>query len=191
MYRLIYIILVAGLLSCSKDESTPPPPAEIPDILNGDIAAITVEPIDITTPDKAHLLILVQNTLYKVNFDASPQAQSNALITFATDTILSEFSREFANLGEDEVAYNPLNPNDVTISFNDGRKVFGRFTVGTTFGGIFGRDLIAQWRVQNDPSKPNAKAKTDLMNFVKFYADKDGDGPETDPIYLTVSITKQ
>lgn len=184
-------MLLVGLISCSKDETTPPPPPEIPNILNGDITTITVNPIDIVTPDKATLLISVQNSLYKVDFNASEQAQSNAVINFATDTILSEFSREFANLGMDEIAYNPLNPNDVTITFNDGRKVFGRFTIGTTFGGTFGRNLIEQWREPNDPSKPNQKAKTDLLNFIQLYGDRDGAGPETDPTYLSVTITRQ
>lgn len=191
MYRLICVVLLSGLLSCSKDDDAPLPPEEIPNLLNGDVTTITVEPIDISTPDKANFLINVQNVLYKVTFNAVEQSASNATIVFATDSILSEFSREFADLGDDVLAYNPLKPNDITIAFTDGRKVFGQFTVGTSFGGTFGRDLIAQWRTPNDPSKPNNKAKTDLMNFVKLYEDKDGAGPETDPIYLSVTIKKQ
>lgn len=191
MYRLICVVLLSGLLSCSKDDDTPLPSEEIPDLLNGDVTAITVEPIDITTPDKANFLINVQNVLYKVTFNAVPQAESNATIVFATDSVISEFSREFADLGDDIVAYNPLKPNDLTIAFTDGRKVFGQYTVGTSFGGTFGKDLIAQWRTPNDPSKPTDKAKTDLMNFVKRYKDKDGEGPETAPTYLSVSIKKQ
>src|SRR5205814_10086186 len=119
------------------------------------------------------------------------QSQSNAILSFASDTILRDDSREFANLGKDAIAYNPVGPNEITISFNDGRKIFGWFDPNTSFGGDFGQDLISKWRDPTDPAKPNQKAKDDISKFVKFYSDIDGPGPGVTPVYLLVRVSKQ
>jgi hypothetical protein len=160
-------------------------------MINGPILEVKVTPLNITTPDKGSLLISMNNTVYKVEFNATAQSQSNATLSFATDTILRDVSREFANLGKDAVAYNPVGPNEITVRFNDGRKVFGRFNDYTSFGGDFGQALISTWRDPNDPAKPNQKAKDDISKFVKLYSDIDGPGPGTSPVYLLVQISKQ
>jgi hypothetical protein len=128
-----------------------------------------------------------------VEFNAVPQAQSNATLRFATDTIIRDESREFANLGKDAVAYNPVGPNEITIEFavGSGKRIFGTFTPGSSFGGTFGEALISTWREPGDPTKPNQKAKTDISNFVKLYADNNGSAPGITPIYLFVEVTKQ
>src|SRR5215213_2780347 len=144
MSRLIlFLFVLTASISCSKTNK-PLPPVVIPDLIQGVLVEINVTPTNITTPNQGSLLISMQNTIYKVNFNAVPQAQSNATLSFDTDTILRDDSREFAQLPKDVVAYHPVGPNELTIRFTDGRKVFGWFDPNTTFGGVFGEQLIAQ-----------------------------------------------
>jgi hypothetical protein len=131
------------------------------------------------------------NTTYRVQFNAVPQAQSNATLSFESDTILTDASREFSNFGKDAIAYNPVATNEMTIRFNDGKKVVAAFNVGTSVGGVFGEQLISQWRTTGDPAKPNQKAKDDFKNFMKLYEDVDGAGPGTSPVYLFAEVSKQ
>lgn len=187
---LVLLLVLNVLISCSKNEAGPTPPVVIPDIIYGVINEINVTPSDITTPDKGSLFISANNTIYKVEFNATDSSQSNATLFFASDTILTNDSREFANLGKDAVAYNPVADNEITISFKDGRKISGLFDLVTSFGGVFGEQLISQWREPNDPAKPNQKAKDDIRNFVRRYADKDGSGSGITPVYLSVTVTK-
>ena len=185
---LIFVLIITTTLSCSKNDKTLPP-AVIPGMIDGVIVEINVTPINITTPDKGSLLISMNNTVYKVDFNAVPQAQSNATLFFASDTILTDDSREFANLGKDMIAYNPLSGNEVTIRFTDGRKIFGWFWLGTSFGGEFGENLISTWRTPGDPAKPNQKAKDDLSYFVKLYRDNNGPAPGITSVYLFVEVS--
>jgi hypothetical protein len=190
MRRFFVIVLILyACISCSKNNSELPP-GVIPSEINGVITEIDVTPINITTPDKGTFLISMNNTIYKVVFNAVVQAQSNAVISFATDTILNNESKEFANLGKDAIAYNPVKENEVVINFNDGRKVSGQFTLYTSFGGIFGEQLISQWRDSIDHTKPNQKAKDDIRNFIKRYGDIDGPGPDNTPVYLSAQVSK-
>jgi hypothetical protein len=188
---VVFLLLVTSILtSCSKDDSSTPPPVVIPDIISGVALEIFVTPTNITTPNKGVMSVNMSNIIYKVEFNAVAQSQSNAVLLFVKDTILIDQSREFANLGKDAIAYNPLAPNEVQIKFYDGRKVFAVFGPGTSFGGEFGETLIAQWREPADPAKPTKKAKDDISNFVKLYADMNGAAPGITPVYLAVTVTK-
>ncbi|HEY6976907.1 MAG TPA: hypothetical protein VH396_11510 [Chitinophagaceae bacterium] len=185
-------LVLSTFISCSKDdEMSSPPPVVIPDRINGFITEFTVTPIDINTPDKGTFFISANNTIYKVDFNAVAKSESNAILIFDSDTILTDRSREFTNLGKDAVAYNPVAANEVLVELNDGRKIDGLFDSYTSFGGVFGEDLISQWRDPNDPAKPTQKAKDDIINLVHRYGDKDGPGPTTEPQYLFVTITKR
>ena len=191
MFRpVVFLLMLTALVSCSKNENGLPP-VVIPDMINGPILEINVTPLNITTPDRGSLLISMNNTVYKVEFNAVVQAQSNATLSFASDTILRDQSREFANLGVNAIAYNPVDPNEMTIRFTDGRKIFGWFDPYTSFGGEFGQALISTWRDPTDPAKPNQKAKDDISKFVKIYSDIDGPGPGITPVYLLVQVFKQ
>ena len=191
MRRFLAVFLVASIfISCSKDEDPPPVPVVIPDIIVGEITEFTLDPIDITSPDKGELFIYAAGIKYKVDFNAADQPQSNAVLIFANDTILTDQSREFTNLGQDAIAYTPIRENLVSIFFNDGRKITGTFNGNTVFGGIFGHDLIAQWRDPADPAKPTQKAKDDIIHLIQRYRDKDGPGPEVAPQYLFVKVSK-
>ena len=191
MRRLIVLLLlINALISCSKKEEELNPPVVIPDVINGSINEINVTPLDITTPDKGSLSISMNNTIYKVDFNATDQAQSNATLFFESDTILTEESREFANFGKDAIAYRPVGANKITINFKDGRKISGLFDPITSFGGVFGEQLISQWRTSNDPAKPNQKAKDDIRNFVQRYSDKDGPSSGNTPVFLSVTVSK-
>jgi len=191
MYRLfVFFLLVSTFISCSKNEDGPLPPDVIPDIIEGVITEFNVTPVDINTPDKGTFFIAVNSTRYKVDFDAAAQSASNATLIFETDTILTDQSREFANLGPDAIAYYPVAENEITVSFHDGRRVKGLFDLNTSFGGVFGAALISQWRDPNDPTKPTQKAKDDIINLVQRYSDRDGPGPETAPQYLFVRVSK-
>ena len=191
MRRFLAVFLVASIfISCSKDEDPPPAPVVIPDIIVGEITEFTLDPIDITSPDKGELFIYAAGIKYKVDFNAADQPQSNAVLIFANDTILTDQSREFTNLGQDAIAYTPIRENLVSIFFNDGRKITGTFNGNTVFGGIFGHDLIAQWRDPADPAKPTQKAKDDIIHLIQRYRDKDGPGPEIAPQYLFVKVSK-
>src|SRR5437868_9228081 len=106
--RLVILFLLTALISCSKQKEETIPPALIPDIINGLINEIAVTPLNITTPDKGSFLISANNTIYQVEFNATDQAQSNAGLSFSSDSILTNESREFANFGKDVVAYNPV-----------------------------------------------------------------------------------
>src|SRR4051812_43745030 len=159
--RVAFALFLISAVSCSNDEKGLPP-VVIPDNISGPISEVMVTPIDITTPDKGSLLVSMNNTGYKVEFNAVAQAQSNATLSFASDTIIRDDSREFANLGPNVVAYNPVGPNEITIHFNDGRKIIGWFDPNTNFGGTFAPTLIATWRDPLDPAKPTQKAKTDI-----------------------------
>jgi hypothetical protein len=181
-------VLIASI-SCSKDEEAPPPDI-IPEVINGVIKEFGVTPVDITTPDKSTFSISMNNTMYKVESIAVAQSQSNAILFFASDSILTDESREFANLGKDAIAYSPVAQNLVTVTFNDGRKVSGSFDGSTSFGGVFGEQLISQWRDPADQTKPNQKAKDDISKFVTLYSDKDGAGPDNSPVYLLVQVSK-
>jgi len=186
------LFLVLGtFISCSKKENPSLPPVVIPDIIDGEVTEFNVTPLDINTPGRGTFLIDVVNTTYKVDFDAVAQSASNGRLIFLSDTILNDQSREFANLGKDAVAYNPVADNQIVIFFDDGRKVSGGFNLNTSFGGVFGEALISQWRTPGDPAKPNQKAKNDIINLVHRYADKDGPGPETTPQYLFVKVSKK
>lgn len=191
MYKFLVFFLALGTFtSCSKDEAGPSTPDVIPAIIDGEITEFTLTPSGITTPDKGEFFIAANNTRYKVNFDAIAGPASNAILVFESDTILNDQSREFANLGQDFIAYNPVAPNQVSILFNDGRRVTGLFTLYTSFGGVFGETIISQWRDPVDPTKPTQKAKDDLIHLAQRYADKDGPGPETAPQYLFVQVVK-
>jgi hypothetical protein len=159
-------------------------------VINGVITEFNVTPIDINTPDKGTFLISANNTVYKVTFNAMAESESNAVLTFDSDTILTDESREFANLGKDAIAYNPVADNEILVLFNDGRKIDGVFNSYTSFGGVFGAATISQWRDPGDPSKPTQKAKDDIMNLVRRYSDQDGPGPQTHPQYLSVNVSK-
>ena len=190
MYRFLALFLVVGtFISCSKDEDGPSTPVVIPDVINGVIAEFNLTPLDISTPDKGTFLISNVNTVYRVDFNVTTQAASNAFIIFTSDSILTDQSREFANLGKDAIAYNPVAENEISILFNDGRRVSGSFNLNTTFGRVFGSAVISQWRDPNDPAKPNQKAKDDIMGLVYRYRDKDGPGPETPRQYLFVTVS--
>lgn len=187
---LVFFLVLTGSVSCSKEDK-PLPPVVIPDNITGVVLELNVTPTSITTPDKATVTVFVPNTTYRVQFNAVPQAQSNATLSFESDTILTDASREFSNFGKDAVAYNPVAVNEMTIRFNDGKKVVGTFNTGTSVGGAFGEQLISQWRSAGDPAKPNQKAKDDFRNFMKLYEDIDGAGPGTSPVYLFAEVSKQ
>ena len=193
MRRLIILLLLFNaLISCSKNEEEQlnPPVVVIPDIINGLINEFNVTPLDITTPDKGSLSISMNNTNYKVDFNATDEAKSNATLFFGSDTILTDESREFASFGKDAIAYRPVGENEITINFKDGRKISGIFHPIASFGGVFGEQLISEWRTSNDPAKPNQKAKDDIRSFVQRYSDKDGPGSGNTPVYLSVTVSK-
>jgi len=192
MYRLLALFLLLWtFVSCSKnDEGSSSTPVVIPDIINGGVTEFNVAPIDINTPGKGTFFISANNTIYKVDFNAVAESESNAVLIFNSDTILTDQSREFANLGKDAIAYNPVADNEILVLFHDGRKIDGLFNLNTSFGGVFGEALISQWRDPGDPAKPTQKAKDDIMNLVQRYADTDGPGPGTAPQYLFVKVTK-
>ena len=186
-----FLFAVTLAYSCSNKESGPTPQPVIPDKIVGPITEMMVTPINITTPDKGYFLISMNNVLYKVQFNAVPQAQSNAVLVFASDTMINNNSRAFANLGKDAVAYNPVGPNSLIIHFNDARRIDGTFNNQSSFGGTFGESLIATWKDPADPAKPNQKAKDDISKFIMRYSDADGSGPGIAPVYLNVTVTKQ
>jgi hypothetical protein len=183
-------MFLVSFISCSKDPVSSSTPDPIPNIIEGTVKEFTVTPIDINTPDKGTFFISYLNVIYKVDFAAIDQAGSNAILRFASDTILNDQSREFSNLGKDAIAYNPLKENNISILFHDGRRVTGLFDINTSFGGVFGEALINQWRTSGDPAKPTQKAKDDIIHFVRRYADKDGPGPQTSPLYLSAKVSK-
>ncbi|HXL55782.1 MAG TPA: hypothetical protein VN958_05975, partial [Chitinophagaceae bacterium] len=134
MYRFFVLFLLLGsFISCSKNKEGSTTPVVIPDIINGVITEFNVTPIDINTPDKGTFFISANNTIYKVDFNAVAESESNAILIFESDTILTDQSREFANLGKDAVAYNPVAENQISIFFDDGRKVNGLFNFNTSF----------------------------------------------------------
>jgi len=186
----LFFLVFSTFISCSKNDGGSTAPVVTPDVIEGTITEFNVTPLDINTPDKGEFFISANNTIYKVNFNVAALSASNATILFASDTILTDDSREFANLGKDAIAYNPVGANQVLILFNDGKKVNGSFDLNTSFGGVFGAALISQWRDSVDPAKPTQKAKDDIINLVQRYSDKDGPGPETTPQYLFVKVSK-
>ena len=186
---LVFAFVIVGSISCSKSNNSLPP-AAIPDVINGIVISFTATPTNITTPGRTSIVISMNNTRYTVELNAVSQSQSNALVLFATDTVLVDDSREFANLGKDVVAYNPVSANEITIRLNDGKKIFGYFDLNTDFGGEFGEALISTWRTPTDPSKPNQKARDDLKNFLNRYSDADGSGPGISPTYFFVGVSK-
>lgn len=190
MFRIfIFLMVFGGVLACSKsDQSLAPAP--IPGNIDGIVIGFTAMPQNITTPDKNFFVISMNGTRFRVDMNAVPQSQSNALVFFSTDTILVDQSREFANLGKDAVSYNPVAQNDITIRFADGKKIFGWFDLNTDLGGVFGETLIFTWRNPADPAKPNQKARDDLRNFMRRYSDSDGPGPGTAPTYFFVEISR-
>ena len=189
MYRfLILFSVLTTIISCSKDEGGAPGPAVIPGIIDGTVTELSLAPIDLNTPDKGGFYILANNTRYEVTFNAVANAASNAIVEFATDTILYDLSREFTNLGNDAIAYNPVNSNIVRVLFTDGRKVTGYFDPNSSFGAVVGSAVISQWRDPGDPTKPTQKAKDDIINLVHRYTDKDGPGPESGPQYVFAEI---
>jgi hypothetical protein len=186
----LFLFAITVAFSCSNKES-PTPPVVIPDKIIGSVSEMMVTPKNISTPDKGYFLISMNNVVYKVEFDEVPQSQSNAVLTFASDTMINANSRAFANLGKDVIAYNPVGPNEITMHFNDARRIDGSFNNQSSFGGSFGESLIATWKDPADPAKPNQKAKDDISKFIKLYEDADGAGPGIAPIYLLVQVTKQ
>lgn len=192
MYRFLALFFLLGVfISCSKDEEGSSTPVVIPDVIDGVITEFNLTPLDVNTPNKGTFFISANNTNYKVDFNAAAQSASNAILIFDYDTILNDQSREFGNLGKDAIAYNPVAANEISVVFDDGRKVNGSFDFNTSFGGAFGQALISQWRDSNDPAKPTQKAKDDIINLVQRYSDKDGPGPETTPQYLFVKVSKR
>ena len=187
---LVIAVIITFSISCSNKES-PTPPFVIPDKIGGPISDMFVTPLNITTRDKGFFLISMNNVVYKVQFDAVPQAQSNAVITFASDTVINSNSRAFANLGKDAISYNPVGPNSIIVHFNDARRIDGTFDNYSSFGGDFGESLIATWKEPADPAKPTQKAKDDISKFIMRYSDADGSGPGIAPVYLNVTVTKQ
>jgi len=185
-----FLLIGTFFTSCSKDEQGQPTPDPIPDVIIGVITEIDLTPVDITTPGTGRFFITANNSRYQVEFNAVAYAASNAILIFDTDTILTDQSREYTNLGNDAISYNPVRDNQVTVSFNDGRRVNGSFDLNTSFGGVFGETLISQWRDPNNPSKPTQKAKDDIINLVHRYADKDGPGPEITPQYLFAKVSR-
>ena len=188
MARFLALFLVLGIFSCSKNEVVQPPPPPIPGSFDGVINEIGLTPIDLNTPDKGTIYMAVNNTVYQIDFDAATQSASNAILKFASDTILIDQSREFASFDKNTIAYNPVGVNLITISFTDGNKITGAFNLNTSFGGVFGETLINTWRTPGDPGKPNQKAKDDIINLVHRYTDKDGPGPESGPQYVFAEI---
>ena len=63
MYRLIFLVLLTALLSCSKDDPEPPQ-VVIPDIINGTVLEINVTPADLVTPKTGFLVVSMTNTDY-------------------------------------------------------------------------------------------------------------------------------
>lgn len=192
MYRLLFVLsLVLAMGSCSKSNDTPPV-TPVPDVINGTITDFSVTPINLNTPDKGTMLISMTGALYKVQFNVVPEAQANAKISFGTDSVLVDESRESGNFGQDVISYIPVAPNEVIFTFKEGpKKINGVFSYLTGFGGTFGSDIIASWRSPSDPSKPNAKAKEDLMNLVRRYMDSNGSEPGISPVHLAVSVIRQ
>jgi hypothetical protein len=188
MLRLFILAFVVIVLNSCSESSKDLPVAPIPDVINGVVISFMATPTNITTPDKTSFVVSMQNTRYTVTLSAVPQSQSNAMVLFATDTVLVDESREFANLGKDAVSYNPVFANEITIRFTDGRRISAYFDLNTDFGGTFGETLISTWRVPNDPAKPNQKARDDLKNFLKRYMDADGPGPAISPTYFVVNV---
>jgi hypothetical protein len=188
---LIFIFSITALISCSKNkEASTIPPEVIPANLFGSVYDFNMTPLDITTPDKGFFSLIMNGTLYKVVFNAVDEAAANATIRFASDSILMADSREYASLGRDVISYWPVAENEIEVFFKDGRKINGYFDENTKFGGTFGEQVIAQWRDPADPAKPNQKARSDIRNLVRRYADKDGPGPENAPVYLSVTVSK-
>ena len=190
MKRLAAFIFVAVIASCSKDDNPRPVTSMIPDVIDGVMDEINLITSDLNTPDKGVFFIYANNVRYEVEFSATSNAASNSLLLFETDTILTDQSREYSNLGADAISYNPVRDNKMTLTFNDGRKITGVFDVNTSFGGVFGQAIISQWRDPMDPTKPTQKAKDDLTRLVNHYRDKDGPGPQTTPQYLFARVTK-
>src|SRR5687767_441718 len=122
---LVFFLVLGAFISCTKNEDGSSTPDIIPNVINGVITEFTVTPLDINTPDKGTFFISANNTNYKVDFDAVAKAESNAILMFESDTILIDESREFANLGQDAIAYHPVAENEISILFDDGRKVDG------------------------------------------------------------------
>src|ERR1700741_1774946 len=98
MYRRLFamIFLFSLLSSCSKNKVTQVA-VVIPDYINGEVAEFNLSPIDLNTPGKGTFFIFANNTKYKVDFNATTQAASNAILRFSSDTILNDQSREYAN----------------------------------------------------------------------------------------------
>jgi hypothetical protein len=192
MYRFITLLaFLVSSFSCSKDDGNAPPSDQLPDNIIGTVTEFRVSPIDINTPGQGTFLISANNTIYKVDFNAVAESESNAILLFDNDTILTDQSRELGNLGRDAVAYNPVRNNEILVEFSDGKKIDGVFNSYTSFGGVFGEALISEWRDPNDPAKPTQEAKNDLINLVHLYSDKDGNGPETKPQFLFVTVSKK
>ena len=191
MSRFPAFMLALGVfISCSKNDTGPVGPVVIPDSIDGVVVEFKLIQIDVNTLDKGTFFVTADNTKYRADFTASAEAESNAILKFQNDTILTDQSREFANLGSGAIAYNPVSANQISVFFHDGRKISGSFNQSTSFGGVFGEALISQWRDPGDPAKPTQKAKDDLINMVQRFDDKDGTGPDTTPQYLFIKISK-
>lgn len=190
MFRLYCFVLALASISCSKNETGPSTPPVIPDIIDGDVLEFRLMQVDVNTPDKGTFFVNVTNTKYRIDFTVTSEAESNAIFKFDSDTILTGQSREFANVGSGAIAYSPVADNRIVVFFHDGRKISGVFNLNTSFGGVFGEALIAQWRDPVDPAKPTQKAKDDLLNMAQRLTDKDGAGPETTPQYFFMKVSK-
>ncbi len=187
---LIVLVVLSAFMSCNKEDA-PIPQTPIPDNIFGNVREIEVSPTDINTPDKGFMVISMQDALYKVQFNATTQAQSNATLFFENDTVLIKESREYGNFGVDAVAYNPVKPNAVIFTFSQGpKKIEGVFNANTSFGGTFGAQLISQWRKPNAPTEPTQQAFDDLMQFVGRYMDSNGNEPGITPTYLNVTVSR-
>ena len=187
---LLFFSVVLISFSCSKSNKTLPA-GVIPDVINGIIKDMSVTPVNLTTPGTGTFTVFTTGIIYTVEFNAVSQAQSNATLSFDTDSVLRTESREFANLGKDAIAYSPVGPNELIIRFHDGKKIIARFDANSSFGGVFGEQQIVQWRTPGDPAKPNQKAQDDIKKFVRLYADADGSGPGSAPVYLFVQVTSK
>src|SRR5687768_5882266 len=134
MFRFIVKFLCVGVfMSCSKSDDQPQV-TPIPDLILGTVEDIAVTPVDLNTPGQGTMVIQMNGALYKVQFNATTEAQSNATLFFAEDTVLTADSREYGNLGQDFISYNPVRDNELEITFKDGiRKIQGSYTLATSF----------------------------------------------------------
>jgi hypothetical protein len=124
MYRLLLaLLIVTTWSSCSRnnDDSNNNPPPTVPNIITGYVSEFSVDPVDMTTPEKATLLVSMNNTFYRVEIAPAAQSEHNATISFLSDSILTTDSREFANFGPDIAAYAQLRTRHCSLCAGTGK----------------------------------------------------------------------